>query len=197
MIRIGILNIQGDVSEHFNMVHKLSKKYDLKAVNVKNSSDIDLLDGLIIPGGESTVIYRFLTKNGMFDKIKSMENLHIMGTCAGAILISEDTGDPDVRGMSIIDIKIMRNAYGRQVDSFIDRLQVDNIGPFEAVFIRAPKIVEYKNARALAYYNNMPVMVENKRAIAMTFHPELTGNASIHEYFIKSLSNNHEYDFNS
>ncbi|WP_337860835.1 pyridoxal 5'-phosphate synthase glutaminase subunit PdxT, partial [Ferroplasma sp.] len=158
-MKIGILNIQGDVSEHFAMIRKLPKKYGAVPVNVKTINDLDGLSGLIIPGGESTVIYMLLKRSGMYDKIIEMANsgLHIMGTCAGAILISKDTGDERVHGMGIMDITIQRNAYGRQINSFIKQIDINGIGNFNAVFIRAPEIEFTGKAQVLSSLGNKPV----------------------------------------
>lgn len=186
-MNIGILNIQGDVSEHYNFIKKLGKKYNVSPLMVKNNDDLDNICGLIIPGGESTVIYNFLIKNNMYDHIINMNKngLYIMGTCAGAIILSENTSDERVKGMNLINIKIKRNAYGRQINSFIENINIKDMGNFNAVFIRAPEIEEYKNSELLSEYNNKPVFVRNKNVFALTFHPELTGNPKIHEYFIK------------
>ncbi|MEM0139676.1 MAG: pyridoxal 5'-phosphate synthase glutaminase subunit PdxT [Ferroplasma sp.] len=194
MIKIGVLNIQGDVSEHFNMLRKLPRSYGVKPVNVKTADEMDGLNGLIIPGGESTVIYSFLKMAEIYDKIISMADsgMHIMGTCAGAILLSSDTGDDRVKGMGIINMKIRRNAYGRQINSFIQNIEIKQIGEFNAVFIRAPEIEEYSGAESLSDLGGSSIFVQNRKAIAMTFHPELTGNPAIHEYFARSIQNNNE-----
>ena len=188
-MNIGILNIQGDVSEHYDFIKKLGKKYGVSPLLVKNNNDLNNVSGLIIPGGESTVIYNILVKNNMYDNIINLNKngLYIMGTCAGAIILSEDTSDIRVKGMGLIDIKIKRNAYGRQINSFIENIYIKHIGNFSAVFIRAPEIEEYKNSELLSEYNNKPVFVRNKNVFALTFHPELTEDPSIHEYFIKNI----------
>lgn len=188
-MKIGILNIQGDVSEHSQMIRKLPEKHHAVPVNVKNVQDLEGLSGLIIPGGESTVIYMLLKKFGMYDKIIEMAHngLHIMGTCAGAILLSRDTGDTRVKGMNLIDISIKRNAYGRQINSFIDEIDISGIGKFAAVFIRAPEIESIGNSQLLASLDGKPVFVKEGNIIAMTFHPELTGNKKIHEFFVSGI----------
>jgi 5'-phosphate synthase pdxT subunit len=188
-MKIGILNIQGDVSEHFDMIKKLPKKYSAIPVNVKDANGLDGLDGLIIPGGESTVIYMLLKRSGMYDKIIQMagSGMHIMGTCAGAILLSRDTGDDRVKGMGLMDIAIKRNAYGRQVNSFIKEIDIPSIGKFNAVFIRAPEIESAGNAKVLSSLDGKPVFALEGNVMAMTFHPELTGNPKIHEFFVSSI----------
>jgi 5'-phosphate synthase pdxT subunit len=188
-MKIGILNIQGDVSEHFQIVRKLPGKYNASAVNVKTAQDMDGLSGLIIPGGESTVIYMILKKSGMYEKIIEMAHsgVHIMGTCAGAILVSKNTGDNRVQGMNLIDITIKRNAYGRQINSFIKEIDVAGIGKFDAVFIRAPEIETPGNSKIMASLEGKPVLVQEGNIMAMTFHPELTGEAKIHELFVSQI----------
>ncbi|KJE48704.1 MULTISPECIES: pyridoxal 5'-phosphate synthase glutaminase subunit PdxT [Acidiplasma] len=191
-MNIGILNIQGDVQEHFDMIKSLKRKYNVSPVKVNSVNDLENIDGLIIPGGESTVIYKFLIKNNLYDKIKSMalnNDLAVMGTCAGAIILSKDTGDDRVTGMGLLDITIKRNAYGRQVDSFIKEVQINGMGAFNAVFIRAPEIEVPGNVNILSELNNRAVFVTDKNLdiMALTFHPELTGDPRIHEYFISKI----------
>ncbi|WMT50466.1 MAG: pyridoxal 5'-phosphate synthase glutaminase subunit PdxT [Ferroplasma sp.] len=188
-MKIGILNVQGDVSEHFQMVRHLHQKYDVYPVNVKELGDLQGISGLIIPGGESTVIYKILKKSGMNDRIIEMakSGMPVMGTCAGAILLSSDTGDIRVTGMGLIGITIKRNAYGRQINSFIKTVDIKEIGKFQAVFIRAPGIESTGNCEVMSRLDGSPVMVRENNILAMTFHPELTGDSKIHEYFISMV----------
>lgn len=188
-MKIGILNIQGDVSEHFHMIQRLKGKYHVEPVNVKTLADLKDLSGLIIPGGESTVIYKILKKSGLYETIKEKagSGMYIMGTCAGAILVSRDTGDKTVEGMDLIGITIKRNAYGRQIDSSIQTIDIKNTGKFEAVFIRAPRIESADGSTVLASMDGYPIMVREKNILAMTFHPELTGDERVHEYFISMI----------
>lgn len=188
-MKIGILNVQGDVSEHFQMVRRLHQKYDVEPVNVKELKDLKDISGLIIPGGESTVIYKILGKSGMVDRIIEMakSGMAVMGTCAGAIMLSSDTGDSRVTGMNLISITIKRNAYGRQINSFIKTVDINGIGKFQAVFIRAPEIESPGRADVISSLDGSPVMVREKNILAMTFHPELTGDSRIHEYFISQV----------
>ena len=190
-MKIGVLNIQGDVSEHFQMIKHLHEKYNVDPVNVKTIENLHGLSGLIIPGGESTVIYKILKKSGMYEKIYEMavSGMPVMGTCAGAILISRDTGDNRVNGMNLIDITIKRNAYGRQINSFIQSINIEDIGNFNAVFIRAPGIESPGNSMIMATVNGSPVIVRENNILAMTFHPELTGDNRIHEYFVSMIDN--------
>ncbi|MDP8011800.1 MAG: pyridoxal 5'-phosphate synthase glutaminase subunit PdxT [Thermoplasmata archaeon] len=192
MINIGILNIQGDVKEHYLMVINAFKslKIDGKAILVKNKEDLSNLNGLIIPGGESTTISKFIKKNDLFDKIKNsaLDNeLGIMGTCAGAIVISKDTGDSRVDPLKLIGIKIKRNAYGRQYSSFQANLEIKGLtSTFSAIFIRAPVIESVENnVDILSKYKNDIVFVAKGKILALTFHPELTNDNRIHKMFIE------------
>lgn len=194
MMRIGILNIQGDVSEHFEMVKDAFKKLNIdgSVLLVKHREDLDNLIGLIIPGGESTTISRFLLKNDLSDKIKNLvanDELGVMGTCAGAIVVSKDSGDSRVNPLSLINIKIKRNAYGRQYSSFQAFLNIKGFdSPFPAVFIRAPVIDQVgDDVDVLSRYNNDVVFVAKGKILALTFHPELTGDARIHKFFIERV----------
>jgi 5'-phosphate synthase pdxT subunit len=188
-MKIGILNVQGDVSEHFQMVRHLHQKYSVSPVNIKELADLQGLSGLIIPGGESTVIFKVLKKSGMYDRIIELakSGMPVMGTCAGAILVSSDTGDSRVNGMNLSSITIKRNAYGRQINSFIKTVDINGIGKFQAVFIRAPGIESAGSAKVMSSLDGNPVMVRENNILAMTFHPELTGDSRIHEYFISMV----------
>lgn len=194
MIKIGVLNIQGDVSEHFNMIRNVFKNLNIngEAVLVKDKKDLESLNGLIIPGGESTTISRLIKKKNIEDilveRVKNNE-MGIMGTCAGAIIISRDTGDERVKPLDLIDIKIKRNAYGRQYSSFQVNLNIKYFdSPFPAVFIRAPIIESVgKDVEILSTYNNDIVFVRKNNVFALTFHPELTNDYRIHKLFIEGV----------
>ncbi|AAT43089.1 pyridoxal 5'-phosphate synthase glutaminase subunit PdxT [Picrophilus oshimae] len=189
-MKIGVLGIQGDVYEHYTAIRPLKNKYKVEAYIIRSPEEINEMDGIIIPGGESTTITRFLSRYINIINENVRNGMKIMGTCAGAIILSKDTGDPRVHGTGIMDIKIQRNAYGRQIDSFIDAVNIKNIGTFNAVFIRAPVIDDPGKTSVLGEYNGKPVIVENENAIAMTFHPELTGDLRVHEYFLRKVMGN-------
>ena len=194
MLKIGVLDIQGDVSEHGEM---LKKAFNIAGLNgeikyVKNVKDLENINGIIIPGGESTTISRLLKSTGLFYKIKdmaSMGNLGVMGTCAGTIIISSDTGDPRVEPMKLINIKIKRNAYGRQYSSFEAMIDIKGLNTkFPAIFIRAPIIEQVlPDVEIMSVYNNDIVFVRKDKIYALTFHPELTDNPNIHLMFIRSV----------
>jgi 5'-phosphate synthase pdxT subunit len=194
MVNIGILNIQGDVSEHAEMARQALEDLGLKGnvIYVKSLFDLEKINGLIIPGGESTTISRLLKTTGLFEKIRERAlkgDLGIMGTCAGTIVISKETGDPRVLPMGIIDIEIKRNAYGRQYSSFQVMLKIKGLDkPFPAVFIRAPIIKNVSNdVEIMATYGDDIVFVKKGKIFAMTFHPELTNDNRIHRMFIERV----------
>ncbi|MFA5948318.1 MAG: pyridoxal 5'-phosphate synthase glutaminase subunit PdxT [Candidatus Gracilibacteria bacterium] len=190
-MKIGVLDIQGSIEEHFSAL----KRARIDAILVKNKEDLREISGLIIPGGESTVISKLLKKFGLFEKIlKSAKNgLRIWGTCAGAILLAKKIGnDGGVFGLNLMNIEVERNAYGRQLDSFETKIdfKVDGVGrsvkKIDAIFIRAPKIVKVgKECEVLAKYKDEIVAVREGNFLATTFHPELTGDLSVHKYFEK------------
>jgi 5'-phosphate synthase pdxT subunit len=189
-VKIGVLGYQGDVEEHISTINSMSgPKGKVSGMRVTRRSEIDICDGLIIPGGESTTIYKLITEYGLYDHIreKAAGGFPVMGTCAGLIIISAETGDERVRGMNLIDVSIMRNAYGRQIDSFIKTIDIKGIGNFPAVFIRAPVIKSPGTSDVLAYEGEKPVIVRKGNVLGMTFHPELTGKTNIHEYFMHMI----------
>jgi len=194
MVNIGILNIQGDVSEHAEMARQALEDLGLKGnvIYVKSLFDLEKINGLIIPGGESTTISRLLKTTGLFEKIRERAlkgDLGIMGTCAGTIVISKETGDPRVLPMGIIDIEIKRNAYGRQYSSFQVMLKIKGLDkPFPAVFIRAPIIKNVSNdVEIMATYGDDIVFIKKGKIFALTFHPELTNDNRIHRMFIERV----------
>lgn len=188
---IGIVGFQGDVSEHADALRKISKKRDmeLKIVDVRKKDQLNDLDGIIIPGGESTTIYKLLKMYDLYDEIKARVKggLPVMGTCAGLILISSVTNDPRVQGLGLIDAVIERNAYGRQINSFMEEISIKDIGKYMAVFIRAPVISDPGTTEILATHGGKAVMVRKGNVLGLTFHPELTKDTRVHEYFIDMI----------
>jgi 5'-phosphate synthase pdxT subunit len=190
-ITIGVLDIQGSVEEHLEML----KKIGLVPVAVKNKDDLDKVDGLIMPGGESTVIGKLLKRYGLDEEIKKRAELKngsrpltIWGTCAGAIFMAKEVLNQKPQDLELMDISISRNAYRRQVDSFKTGLKIKILGekPFPAIFIRAPQINKASlKAKTLAEYGGKPIMIQQNNLLVTTFHPELTTDSRVHEYFIK------------
>ena len=187
---IGILAIQGSVIEHKHMLEKL--RVDIKEVRLPK--DLDGIDGIIIPGGESTTISKLLERFDLFDILRerSEEELPVWGTCAGAILLAKKlTGKNLPPALEVMDIEVCRNAYGRQLDSFEADLHLKIQNPkskiqnFRGVFIRAPKIKPLSDdVEVLAECDGEPVMLRQDNMLVTSFHPELTDDTRVHEYFV-------------
>jgi pyridoxal 5'-phosphate synthase pdxT subunit len=185
---IGILALQGDYAKHAEVVRKL--KYNL--IFVRDASGLNKCDALIIPGGESTTFLNLIEKLALRKPLLDFgQKKAIMGTCAGLIILASKTDSLEFEPLKLIDIEIHRNAYGRQINSFIDEIDLKINGApakFEGVFIRAPKIISINDrVQPLAYYGDDIVMAANKNVLVATFHPELTDDFSIHKYFIEKF----------
>ena len=195
MKRIGVLALQGDVREHFSAIENCGAI----ATEVKRPGDINNLDGLIIPGGESTTIAKLLRIFELFEPLqKALQNgLPVYGSCAGMILLAKKIidGTSDQETLGIIDITVKRNAFGRQVDSFEQELLIAEIDtkPFNAIFIRAPWIEQIgADVKSLAEIKSSDglkhsVLAREKNALVSSFHPELTGDLRVHRYFIDKI----------
>ncbi len=183
---IGVLAFQGDFSEHIAVLHSLH----VPAIEVRSLSDLSKVGALIIPGGESTVIAKFLEETGVgkeTTKRVKAETLSVYGTCAGAIVLSKKvTGKNSPRSLGLIDITIDRNAYGTQLDSFEADIRVKGIqGKIPVSFIRAPKITRVgKSVEVLAEHEGIPVLVRQGRVLTGTFHPEVRLAVRIHRLFL-------------
>ena len=187
MVKIGIVGFQGDVQEHLEMFTRISGKgKNVQVQLIRKEVELDSVDGLVIPGGESTTIYKLIKEYNIYNRIKEKfkDGFPVMGTCAGLILLSKNTNDPRVEGLGVLDSEILRNGYGRQGESFIDDVNIKGIGNVKGVFIRAPVIKNVGNSSVLAYYRELPVMIYSRFALGMTFHPELTEDTRIHEMFM-------------
>ena len=182
---IGVLALQGDFDAHRKRLEELGAK----VVLVKKPEQLDTLDGLIIPGGESSTFLKLLGEAG-FEKLKDFVRLKpTFGTCAGAILLAKEVENPKQVGLGAIDIDIRRNAYGRQIDSSIREGLFRN-EPIEMVFIRAPKIERIGSAvEVLATESKDPVVVRQGKTMAATFHPELSDDPRIHKAFLDLVQN--------
>ena len=184
---IGVLALQGDFAEHAAVLERLG----VDAVEVRLPDQLSQLDGLIIPGGESTTIARLMSEWGLLQPIRDRahDGMPIWGTCAGAILLAERADDLDREGLRLMDITVQRNAFGRQVDSFEVDLDVPEIGPapFHAIFIRAPRIVSAgPKANVLAQLDDGTIVAaQQNKLLATSFHPELTGDTRFHEFFFR------------
>ncbi len=185
---IGILSLQGDFAKHAAAVERLGHTARL----VRYERELKQCDKLIIPGGESTTILKLVEKNELRPALLDFgKNRAIMGTCAGLIVLSTEAGDLPHEPFRLIDLEVERNAYGRQIDSFIDTVKIRLNGEvidFEGVFIRAPKIRSVgEDVRILGYHKEDVVMAANAHILVATFHPELTDDLRIHQYFIDKV----------
>jgi 5'-phosphate synthase pdxT subunit len=183
--KIGVLALQGDFDAHRKRLEELGAE----VVLVKKPEQLDEIEGLVIPGGESSTFLKLLGEAG-FEKLKEFVRVKpTFGTCAGAILLAKDVENPKQTGLGALDISIRRNAYGRQIDSSI-REGVFRGAPIEMVFIRAPKISRLgSNVEILATEGNDPVVVRQGNAMAATFHPELSSDSRVHRAFLELVSN--------
>ena len=188
MLTIGVIAIQGAVSEHIAALEKSSKDLDCKIVTIKRAGIVPHCDGLIIPGGESTTISRILRFEGIDKEILENKGIPMMGTCAGLIIMS-DYKNERVEGLGLIDMQVKRNAFGRQAESFQVPLTVTVFNsPFDGIFIRAPAITEVGDATdVLARFEKYGVAVQQGNKLALAFHPELGNDLRFHEYFLRLL----------
>ena len=184
--RIGVLALQGAFEEHIALFGRL----DVKALPIRLPRELEGLDGLVIPGGESTTIGRLMREYDLIEPVRGLaqKGLPIMGTCAGMILLAKQISDIDVEPLGVMDIDVRRNAFGRQVDSFETDLEIPVIGdtPFHAVFIRAPFIERAGDGvQILARLpDGTGVAARQGDMLALAFHPELTNDLRLHTYFI-------------
>ncbi|GBD00088.1 Pyridoxal 5'-phosphate synthase subunit PdxT [bacterium HR17] len=185
-MRIGVLAIQGDFAEHIAMLQRLG----VEAVKVRLPKDLEGIDGLILPGGESTTLGIVGKRYGMLEALQERlrGGLPVFGTCAGTILLARHIVESDQPRLGVLDIVVNRNAYGRQKDSFEAPICVPKLGevPVRGVFIRAP-IIESVGAgvEVLAELDGKPVLVQQDNILASTFHPELTDDLRLHRYFVQ------------
>jgi len=182
--KIGVLGLQGAYAKHLAVLQQL----DVQAVDVRKPGDLEECHGLIIPGGESTTMTKLINEIDMHDALlKFSVDRPVFGTCAGMILMAAKVDDGRVKTLNLLDIEVERNAYGRQIDSFIDELDVTTNGQafsMRGVFIRAPRIKKMGDGvEVLASVNGEPVLVQEGHHMAAAFHPELTGETRIHNYF--------------
>lgn len=185
-MNIGILALQGGYSAHASVLSRLN----IDPLLIRNSKELDYTNGLIIPGGESTVFIKLLQESNLWNALIQYKK-PILGTCAGAILLAKKVLSPSQATLNRIDITIERNAYGRQLASQVKIghcLLTKN--SLEMVFIRAPKIttIEGKTVKILAKYLDQPVAVQQNNCIAATFHSELSQNNTLHAYFIRQVN---------
>ena len=184
-MKIGVLASQGAFAEHIDVL----KQLNVEAVPVRLPRELTDTDGLIIPGGESTTISRLIAEYHLEEEIKTMakNGKAIFGTCAGMIMLSRNISGNTTHTLGMMDIQVKRNAFGRQRESFETDLAIPTLGdtPFPAVFIRAPIITStWEGCKPLATIGDAIVMAQQERLLAIAFHPELTPDLRIHEYFL-------------
>ena len=186
-MKIGILAVQGAFAEHEQMLEQLGAEY----IELRKGEDVrQSYDGLILPGGESTVQGKLMRELDMFDTIQSQikNGMPVLATCAGAILLAQQLSNDAATHLATLPAVVRRNAYGRQLGSFSVDEQIEGIGTFPMRFIRAPYIEKVlDDTKVLAKVDGNIVMVENKNQLAMSFHPELTSDTRIHEMFLKKI----------
>ncbi|HYL15033.1 MAG TPA: pyridoxal 5'-phosphate synthase glutaminase subunit PdxT [Terriglobales bacterium] len=184
-MKVGVLAVQGDFDAHRKRLEQLGAEVIL----VRKPEQLEEVDGLVIPGGESGAFLRILGEEGV-EKLKQFVRVKpTFGTCAGAILLAKEITNPEQPGLGALDIRIRRNAYGRQIDSSIREGRFGD-APIEMVFIRAPKIERVgPGVEVIATEGHDPVAVRQGKTMAATFHPELSEDSRIHQEFLKLVSN--------
>lgn len=184
--KVGVLALQGDFEAH----QRALERAGAEPVQVRSAADLQGIDGLIIPGGESTTMLKLLQAENLLEPLREFASRRpVFGTCAGAILLASEVSHPSQPSLGLMDIDVERNAYGRQLDSRIARLHPHGLeGDLEAVFIRAPIIRRVGDrAKVLADYEGDPVLVEQGPHLVATFHPELTDDPRVHLMFLNKI----------
>jgi 5'-phosphate synthase pdxT subunit len=187
-MKIGILALQGAVREHRNLLRRLH----VETVDILNPQDLQGIDGLVLPGGESTTMGKLLVRYHLLEPIaeRGHNGLPIFGTCTGLILLSKHINNSDQHCLNLMDTCVERNAFGRQLDSFEADMSIPALGekPYHTIFIRAPYIEKAdNNVRTLLSYQDKILLAEQGHLLAAAFHPELTDDTRLHEYFIRKI----------
>jgi 5'-phosphate synthase pdxT subunit len=185
--RIGVLAIQGNYASHAQALTEA----DASPIEVRKPEQLADLDGLVLPGGESTTMLKFLEKHRFFEVLQDFcRSKPVFGTCAGVILLAREVLNPAQRSMGVLDAVVERNAYGRQIDSVIVTAKTTLAGgPLEMVFIRSPRITKIgPGVEVLAQREGFPVLIRQGRILAATFHPELSHDRRVHRLFVESVA---------
>jgi pyridoxal 5'-phosphate synthase pdxT subunit len=183
-MKIGVLALQGGFAKHIEVLKSLGINYK----EIRLSQDMNDIDALILPGGESTTNIKLMNSYELYSKIQDFSSSHpLFGTCAGSILMGKQASNFPYQTLNLIDAFVERNAYGTQVDSFID--DFDFLGKrIEAMFIRAPKFKDIGDTvKVLSYHNGDPVIIHNDEHLMATCHPELTRTTDVHQFFIETF----------
>ena len=187
---IGVLAMQGAYEEHINILQDL----DVSPVEIRNKNDLQNIDGIIIPGGESTTMGKLIRTLDIYNDLKEKieSGMPVWGTCAGMILLAKSICNDDTVHLRTMDIEVKRNAYGRQLGSFNTKSKVKDIGEdIKMVFIRAPYIENIDdNVEVLSIVDNNIVAAKENNMLVTSFHPELTSDYRVHKYFLKMVENN-------
>ncbi|MBL8060298.1 MAG: pyridoxal 5'-phosphate synthase glutaminase subunit PdxT [Chthonomonas sp.] len=183
--RVGVLAIQGDFACHLKALYSIGAS----ALEVRTAEELDQCSHLIIPGGESTTVGKLLQRFGLGEEIQSRARarMPIWGTCMGMIMMAARVEDSEQYSLGLLDITVKRNAFGRQVHSFEAPVQVEGVGEVTAVFIRAPVVTDVGSTQAIATFDGQVVAVRQDNLLGTSFHPELTGDTRLHEWFIKEI----------
>lgn len=189
-MKIGVLALQGGVIEHIHHIEALGHQ----GIQVKNIGQLEDVQGIILPGGESTTIGKLLRETNMLEPLreKILSGLPVWGTCAGMILLSKHIEESNVNHLQVMDIRVRRNAYGSQIDSFetVEIIEEVSRNPIPLVFIRAPFITEaFSNVEILYKVHGNIVAAKQNNMLATSFHPELTNNLDFHKYFLDMCYN--------
>jgi 5'-phosphate synthase pdxT subunit len=181
-LKVGVLALQGNYEMHSRVLQNIN----IDPVYIRYTEELDSVNGLIIPGGESTTMSYLMERNGFYEKIRKFAtNFPVLGTCAGLILMSNKIVDSNLSPLGLLDINTDRNGYGRQINSGTVEVEfkLNNTNySIPGSFIRAPKIIEYKNIEIIAKFEEVPVIVSNGKHMAISFHPELDNISILHEY---------------
>ena len=188
-VQVGVLALQGAFAAHSDCLRSIG----VQSIEVRTPEQLSSVDALLMPGGESSTMSQLLESSGLFDPIaqRITDGMPVFGTCAGMILLASEIldGRSDQRSFSAIDISVRRNAFGRQVDSFEATIN-SSVGDFHGVFIRAPRIERVGDqVEVLGSINDEPVLVRQGNVLAASFHPELSNDARLHEYFVSITAN--------
>ena len=187
-MKIGILALQGDFELHSRMLTALG----MDTIYVRKPDQLSYCRGLIIPGGESTTLMKLMRGGGLFESISDFAaDKPVFGTCAGLIMLATDLVNDNLETLGLIDLSVERNAYGRQINSFIDSVEIrinEKLDSFEGIFIRAPRIVAVgEGIDILGTHGGDVVLAENDQVFVAAFHPELTNDVRIHQYFVDKI----------